>query len=198
MAISNSTGLWTFSGSQTSLDGYTTKLTVTQPFPSDANTLDLSVTTSWNISPNRAQSVTLNGRLTNWKTTETTGNWSTISQLGQYLNSGGNYSDVAIIGDYAYLMSSSSSTITVLRYVTTPGSLALAGTFNAGASVTGIAARGTMLYLLTTDSSAELKTFDTKTSATAPTAGPTYNLPLSSVTPTALSIAGDFLYVTAR
>lgn len=197
----NASGVWTLSGSQTVSNGYTTKMTVTQPDVSDATVLDVSVTTSWNISPNRAQTVTLNGRLVNWKGSEPTGNWSGISQLGQYLNSGGNYSCVAIIGNYAYLGSSSSNTITVLQNVNTPGSLSLAGTFTVGSSgdtTTAIVAKGNLLYILTTDSSAELKTYDTTPGATSPVAGPTYNVVLTGLTPASIAVAGDFLFLGAQ
>ena len=201
--LNSTTGLWEFVPISSTADRYTSKLTVTQPDASDPNALDLSVTTSWNISPNRSQTVTINGRVTNWKATKSVGNWSAgITQLGQYLNAGESYSDVAIIGNYAYLTSNSSNTVTVLQNVTTPGSLGLAGTFpigGAGVTASAIVAKGTLLYVITSDAAAEVKMFNTTTSAVSPVAGPTYDVALDpGMVPTSLSIAGDFLYLGAR
>lgn len=208
VALNPTTGLWEFSGAETVTNDYTTKLTVTKPDPTDQNTLDLSVTTSWNISPNRPQSVTITGRFTNWQQNVVTGNWTSIVELGQYQPGAlytTNYTDVAVIGTHAYVANSAVNglvtSIDVLNF-SNLSSITRVETIDlpSGETPVALAARGNLLYVITTSAGGSyVHAFDVSVPTSIGAAIATATIPVAAgMNATSIAINGDYLYVGAK
>jgi hypothetical protein len=201
VTLNPATGLWEFSGTQTTTDNYTTSLVVTQPSAGDTDTVDLTVTTTWFIAPNRPKSLTLTGRFTNWRQKKDVGNWGAgIQVLGQY-NPGGtpDFNDVAVVGDYAYLTDGAGHSVTIVN-IANVSAMSSPGSIDMGAvTPVAIAAKGTTLYIIGTDVSGSHVYAYNASNPTNPVLVASQDIPvIAGMNATSLVVAGDFLYVGAK
>ena len=201
VVFNQGTGKWEFQGTSTTTNGYTSALTVSIPSADDADTVKLSVTVSWNIGPNRAQSLALEGLFTNWRKKKDVGDWSGgINILGQYTAGvGANFDDVTVIGNYAYVGDAGNKNVLILNIkdlnnITSVGTIDLSGE-----TPTSIAAKGTLLYVITNDAGGGYARAYNAQNPTSPTLLVKQAIPIQAgMTATSLAIAGDYLYVGAK
>ncbi|TSC59380.1 MAG: Uncharacterized protein Greene041662_527 [Candidatus Peregrinibacteria bacterium Greene0416_62] len=194
-----SNGLWTFSGSQMTVDQFTTALTVTSL---SSDRVELSAKTSWNHGVNGSGSVTLSAELTDWRKS-LGGNWTNISLQGSYVDSDTPlFNDVAIKGDYAFVTCENADDCEGL-FVFDISNLAaparVASSFDLGEYGYDLAVKGNVLYVLTEDNNAEIRAYDisSPTSLSAWNLITSYNLPGSGLGRSML-INGNTLYVGAN
>ena len=194
----NGAQTWVFSGTSVTVSGgYVTSLAVSSA-ASDWRTL--TATVNWQHGIFRPGRVMLKTELTDWRTQRSTGDWSGLSVQGTY-NAGSNidFNDIAISGNYAFVTSETSGGGAGL-YVFDISSLSsptrVASSFSLGAAGYGVAVRGKMLYVLTDDSSQEIKAFNiiTPSSLSLSDLVTGYNLPSSSLA-TAVAINNATLLV---
>ncbi len=192
--INGTTGKWELYGTQASFgSGFTSTLTITAL---DASRVLLSAKTSWGRIPNRAQSVTLQGILTHWSFTKTVGNWSSLVLSGSYIHGTvPPFTDVVTSGTTAYVTTSNATQGLMIFNVASALSISNTATVNIGAGGVAATIRGYTLYVLTTQSDAEIKAYDI-TTPTSPVFLASYDLPGSGQA-TTISAEGDYLYVGA-
>ncbi len=200
VVLDSVTGQWKLDGtSATATGGYTTVLTVSSITVERAL---VKATTVWNRSPNRPQSLTMYTILGNWRNAKTTGNWggSSLNPVATYTYDYAavdpSFTDVAVTGSSAFLTSTNGSypglTVVNLPHLNTPTFLAVEDIGGAGYA---LAIKGQTLYVLTSESDAEIKAYDISAPG-SPALLASYDLPGSGAA-RALSVAGDFLYVGA-
>lgn len=192
--INGTTGKWELYSTQATFgSGFTSTLTITAL---DARRVLLTAKTSWGRVPNRQQSVTLQGILTNWSASKTVGNWSSLVMSGSYIH--GSlipYTNIAATGNTAYVTTASPTQGLLVFNVTSAASITNAATVNIGAAGVAVAVRGYTLYVLTKQSDAEIKAYDIE-NPLAPVFLTSYDLPGSGQA-TTIAADGDYLYVGA-
>jgi len=191
-------GIWTFSGSSvTSTGTYTTSVTVSS-LKSDWVRIDSR--TAWKHGYNRSGSVLVTTDLTNWRTTQTVGNWSTLTTEGTYTNAGTpTFVDLALYsGSYVFAASRTLNGLYVLDTRTISDPILVASSFSLGYGAWDTAVRGNVLYVATDDPTQEIRAYNigTPSALSAASLIGSYNLP-GSARARSLAIRGDTLYVGA-
>jgi len=155
-------GMWELSGSDTTTaDGFRTQVEITEP---EEDTFQVTSITSWAISMHRFGTASLVTQLTNWRQERSIGNWSNVSLVGSYIDSGTPlFNNIAIAGGYAFVTSETSAGgaglyVFDISNITSPQRRATSFTLSdAGYQLLAV---GDVLYLLTESSSSELQAYD--------------------------------------
>jgi hypothetical protein len=195
-----SNGKWRFSGSVVTVSGgYVTNVTVTS-LASDW--VRLAASTKWKHGYARSGSVLLTTELTDWRSARSTGDWSTLTLQGSYVDGATPlFNDIAVRGNYAFVTSDTSSGGAGL-YVFDISSLSaparVANSFSLGTAGYGLAIKGNTLFVVTGDATQEIRAYDIASPATlaAGNLRGSYNLSGSSLA-TSLAVEGPTLYVGA-
>lgn len=191
---------WVYSGSVVTVSGgYLTSVTVT-PLASDW--VRIASQTEWKHGYNRSGSIVLTTELTDWRATRATGDWSALSVQGSYLPGGTPlFNDVAVRGDYAFVTSETSgggAGLYVLDISNLAAPARVAASFSLGAAGYSLAIEGDTLYVATSDSSAEIQSYDISSPSTLSASNllGSYNLSGSSLAST-LTLKSPTLFVGA-
>jgi hypothetical protein len=195
--IAPSDGTWEFSGTETTLTGgYVTSVTVSS-LGSDWK--KISAHTKWKHGYNRSGSVLLLSEFTDWKAVRSVGNWATLTNDWTFTESAGSFNAAAVGGTTLFVGSDTAGGgdgLYLFDLATDPPTR-IATSFSLPSSVRDLMVRGDMLYLVTSDSSAEIKGYDISTPSLIGSVTPkTYDL-AGSARANALDIDGTTLLVTA-
>lgn len=194
-----SDGLWTLSGSQITIDDFTTQLTMAT-LASDW--IGLSARTSWNHGVHGSGSVTLTTEVTDWRKS-IGGNWTSISLQGSYVDGDTPlFNDVAIKGNYAFVTCEDDDDCDDGLWVFSIADLAapsrVASSFDLGAKGYDLAVNGNVLYVANDDVNSEIRAYAVHdpSAFSASKLITSYNLP-GSGRARSLAIKGNTLYVGA-
>ncbi len=193
--VSRSTKMWAFSGTQVTLSGgYTISVSVSSRA---SDWMAFTGTTTWKHGYNRAGVVQLAGEITDWKSAKTVGNWAAPT-VDATLSPGGTplFNQVAVAGNVAYVTCNATTGLYMVDITNTAAPARINSGFSIGYGATAVAVRGKRLYVLTSDSNAELKVYSITDPATSPVLITSYNL-LGSGVGTSLALGYNNLYVTA-
>lgn len=199
VSFNSANGKWQLSSASSSVPtgtGYLTVLTLSYA-SAGTDQMNAVAKTSWNITPNRSQSVTLTTVLTNWAKKKVVGDWSLAVMSGSYTGGTGFNSivaskDAVYVGanDGIYVFAARSSSVTYLNKLST--------TY----AVKAMALKGQYLYAITSESNAELKVFDVSsvppTQVTYGGSPVSYNLLASGSVGRSIAVSGDYLFVGAN
>lgn len=187
-------GKWAFVPSvQTVTGSYVTSVTLTA---SGSGWMRADALTKWKHGYTRSGAVMLSTDLLDWRTTSTRGDWRSPSVEGTFAP-GGNvlFTRGAIAGSTLFVAAGNSVGLYVVSLANTASPTQLATGFSLGAAAYDVAVRGDRLYVITADSSAELKAYDI-TDPNAPTLAATVNLQ-GSARGRSLAITDEILLVGA-
>lgn len=149
---------WELTGSgAVTTDGYTSTVTITA---SGTDTIVAVARTAWDHGMGRSGSVVLTTEVTNWQREQPIGNWSNVSQQSAYVNIGILFNKVVVRGNYAYVTSGNTTGLYVFDVSDLNNPVRTAGTFSLGAAGYDLLAVGDILYVLTSDTSSELRSYD--------------------------------------
>ena len=193
-------GTWALSGSEVNTgSGYHTNVVITS-LASDWK--QVVATTKWKNGYNRSGSIILTTELTDWRSTGHIGDWSSVTPESNTAP-GGNplFNNLAVSGNYAFITSDTSgggAGLYVYDISDTAAPVRVAGSFTLGASGYGVAVRGGTLYVITGDSSQEIRAYSITSPTTLSSANLriSYNLPGSALGKS-LGLNGRYLYVGA-
>jgi len=178
---------------------YTQGVTVTSLA---ADWLRLAAQTTWKRGINRSGTAAILTEFTDWRTSGSIGNWSSITQEGTYTDGGTPlFSKAAIAGNFLFVAGDTDSGgdgLYAFDISSTSSPSRIASTFNLGSTGYAVAVRGKRLYVLTGDSGAELKAYDITTPGTLSAASlvTSYDVP-GSVLGRAMVLNGTKLLVGA-
>lgn len=175
-----SSGVWELFGTGTlTSDGYDSRVSITA---SGTSTILASARTQWNHGLGRSGSVVLTTEVTNWRIEHPVGNWSSVSLEGSYIDGGlPLFQNVVVKGNYAYVTSTNGAGLYVFDISNLAGPLRVANAFSLSAAGYDLLIVGNVLYVLTSDSSSELRSYDISS--------PTTLLPTDSISE--INIPGD-------
>ena len=152
-------GLWTLvaNAPQTTTGSYTTTLTLTA---SGSSWMRADARTVWKHGYARSGAVLVSTDITNWRTTTSLGDWRTPMVEGTY-QPGGNilFGRAAIAGSTLFVATGNSEGLYILDISNTASPSRIASSFSLGSVAYDVAVRGNRLYIVTADSSAELKVY---------------------------------------
>ncbi len=169
-----SNGKWSFNGTSATVTGsYVTSITLTA---SGSDWIRADSLTKWKHGYARSGAVLISTDLTNWRTTNTLGNWSTPTVEGTFAP-GGNvlFGRGAVKGSALFVTAGNSVGLYVISLASTASPTQIATGFSLGVAAYDVAVRGNMLYVVTADSNAELKVYNVA-NPDSPTAVTTVNL----------------------
>lgn len=192
--VNPATGRWAFSGTSSTLSGsYVTSVNIAAKA---SDWLAFTGTTNWKHGYNRAGVIQLAGEITNWRTAKAVGNWASPTLEGS-LAPGGTplFNKLAVAGNVAYVTCNASTGLYMINIANTASPSRLNSGFSIGFSAYDVVIRGKRMYVLTSDSNAELKVYNI-TNPSVPTLVTSYNLPGNGLG-TSLTIGYHDLYVTA-
>ncbi len=189
---------WSFTGSQVTFTGsYTTSLTV-GTIASDAVTL--TARTVWKHGYNRSGSVVLTSELTDWRSTRSVGDWSSLTVDGTYSPGGSpGFTDLSLFsGSYVFAATTSSPGIYVIDTQSTAAPARINSSFSLGVGAYDTVIRGNILFVATDDSSQEIRAYRISNPATFSSAQllASYNVP-GSARVRSLALNGTTLYAGA-
>lgn len=140
-------------------DGYASRVTIAA---SGADTVFATAQTSWNHGLGRSGTVVLTAEITNWRIEQPVGDWSSVSQEGEYIDGGVPvFNKVVVRGDYAYVTSGAGGAGLYVFDISDLGNpTRVASAFSLGAAGYGLLAVRDVLYVTTSDTSAELRSYD--------------------------------------
>ncbi|PIR50452.1 hypothetical protein COU78_06235 [Candidatus Peregrinibacteria bacterium CG10_big_fil_rev_8_21_14_0_10_49_24] len=152
-------GVWELFGTGTlTSDGYVSRVTIAA---SGSDTVLAGARTQWNHGLGRSGSVVLNTEITNWRIEQPIGNWSNVSLEGSYVDGGlPLFQKVIVKGNYAYVTSINGAGLYVFDVSNLASPLRVANAFSLSAAGYDLLAVGNVLYVLTSDSSSELRSYD--------------------------------------
>ena len=191
-------GRWEFIGTPVETeDGFLTEVTITLP---ETNRATISAQTTWSFGRERTGTISLVTDLTNWRVTNTLGDWSNVSLEGGYTDSGTPlFNSIALSGTAAFVTSEAAGAGLYL-FDTTNTALPsrIASSFALGGAGYEVAVSGTGLYVLTSKAAAEIEVYDISNPSTFSSANllNTYDLP-GSGRARSLSVFSDTLFVGA-
>ena len=191
-------GTWTLSGSSLTASGYITSLTVTQ-IASDW--LGLSALTKWKHGYSRSGSVLITSEVADWRGNSPVGNWGTLDLEGTY-DAGAPeplFNDVITFsGSYAIASSTGEAGLYLFDISNLASPQRIASSFSLGVGGYELAVRNDVLYMLTDDSTQEIRVYRLTSLGSFGAANliTSYNLPGSGFGKS-LAVSGDQLYVSA-
>lgn len=149
---------WELTGSGiVTSDGYTSTVTITA---SGTDTIFAAARTAWNHGMGRSGSVLLTTEVTNWRVEQPVGNWSSVSQQSSYVNIGILFNKVIVKGNYAYVTSGDAAGLYVFDISNLSSPTRVANSFSLGAAGYDLLSVGDVLYIITADTSSELRSYD--------------------------------------
>ncbi len=192
------TNRWAFSGTESTFSGgYVTSLSISALA---SNWYALTSSVHWKHGHSRSGSVVIKTELTDWKGTQRAGDWTSTDLDGSYTDPGAPYfNKVAVRGNYAYVTSEvSGDGLYVFDITTTSSPSRVSSSFTLGAAGYGVAVRGDVLYVVTSDASQEIRAYDISgpTSLDAGDLLASYNLPGSALG-VSLAVRGSTLLLGA-
>lgn len=197
--VNPATGMWEFSGAQTTVTGgYTTTLVVTRLASDWAR---LTARTVWKHGYNRSGSVLLTSELTDWRSTRSIGNWNTAPDLeGSYTDAANPvFNDVALYsGSTVFVSAGSVDGLFAFNTAVLTSPSRISSSFSLGYAAYDVAVAGNYLYVATADPDAEIKIYAIPhpvTLAAGNLAG-SINVP-GSARVRALAVRGSMLYAGA-
>jgi hypothetical protein len=198
VGIDGITKKWAYTGSQiTASGGYVTSITVS---PVTTDWVKLSGLTKWKRGYARSGAVLITSELTDWRSTKTIGNWSSISVEGSYTDAGTpTFTDVDVYsGSYVFASASAGNGLYGFDIRTPSSPSLISSSFSLGVGAYDVAVHGSILYVATDDTNQEIRMYSlaTPVSLSAANLINTYNLP-GSARARSLAVAGDRLYVGA-
>ena len=157
-------GTWelTESGATTS-DGYASHVTIAA---SGADTVFAVAQTAWNHGMGRSGSVVLTTEITNWRKVQPIGDWSDVSPQGAYTDIGVLFNKVIVKGNYAFVTSGNTTGLYVFDISNLSNPVRTANSFSLGAAGYDLLAVGDVLYVLTSDASSELRSYNISSPST--------------------------------
>ncbi len=190
--------VWSFTGSQVIFTGsYTTSITVST-IASDA--VGLTARTVWKHGYNRSGTILLTSELTDWRSTRTVGDWSSLTVDGTYTPGGTpGFTDLSLFsGSYVFAATTSSPGIYVINTTTTTSPTRINSSFSLGEGAYDTVIRGSVLFVATTDPSQEIRAYRISNPTTFSSAQllASYNVPGSSRI-RSLALNGTTLYAGA-
>ena len=181
--IVKSAGVWTLSGSNNIFDQYTRVLKVEDVRRDgsgnivaaggtiDTRTKKVTSTVSWNVSGTRNNSVEQSIYLTDWKK-GILGDWTAPSQQAQVDLSGSNDGiDIAVSGNYVYLIRTGASPNFIVFNVSNPASPTQVGSLTLAGNPTSIMISGNYAYVSSTNNTTELQVVNIATPSSPSLAG---------------------------
>jgi Tfp pilus assembly protein PilV len=194
--VNPATDKWSLTGSTlVSSGGYTTMLTVSSV---TSDWLRLSAQTKWKHGYPRSGSVLITSELTNWRSTASIGNWSSITVQGTYTDGGTpNFNEIAVAsGGYAFVTSASANGLYVIDIRNLASPTRINSSFDLGTAGYGITIIGEVAYVITGDNSQEIRAYDIASPSTfdAPQLLGSYNIP-GSGRARSIAVSGDKIYV---
>ncbi len=152
-------GVWQFIATpQTITGGYLTTVTVAA---SGSTWRTVNARTVWKHGYARSGSIVLSSDMTDWRGTMTRGDWRTLTVDGTYAPGGSPlFTKAAIGGSVLYVAAADSTGLYALDITNTTSPSRIASGFSVGHVVYDVLVHGKRLYLMTADSSAELKVYD--------------------------------------
>ncbi len=196
----NSSQSWIFSGAQSTRSGGYVITAAVESLASDW--VRISAATKWKHGYNRSGSVLLTTELTNWRQSKFPGDWSSIpTPEGSYIDGGSpHFNAVAVTGNYAYVTSEMSGDgLYVFDITDTTSPQRVLNGFTLGVVGYGVAVKGKVLYVITSDENQEIRAYNIS-SPTTLSAGDlitSFNLSGSSLA-TSLRLHGTLLLVGAQ
>ncbi len=190
--------VWSFTGSHVTFTGsYSTSMTVST-IASDA--VALTARTVWKHGYNRSGSVVLTSELTDWRSTRSVGNWSSLTVDGTYTPGGTpGFTDLALFsGAYVFAATTSSPGIYVIDTQTTASPTRINSSFSLGTGAHDVVIRGNVLFVATDDPSQEIRSYRISNPATFSSAQllASYDVP-GSARVRSLALNGNTLYAGA-
>lgn len=188
---------WVWSGSVIEKNGYTSTVSVTQ---AETDWLQVTSDVRWNFGNTRSGAVTLSTYITNWGKTATVGNWATATQVTKIdAVDTPNYQKIAITGTYAFVTSNTSGGgkgLYIFSIANPSAPVAVATSFDLGASAYDLTIANDRLYLATDDSAKEVQVFDIANPESLSSADliNSYDLP-GNRTARAIAVYGDSVFV---
>ncbi len=194
----NSSGLWAFTGSQlVSTGSYTSTVTISSR---GSDWVALSARTAWKHGYNRSGAIVLTSELTNWRTTQSVGNWSSLTVDGTVTPGGTpTFVDLAIYsGSYVFAASQDSTGLYVMNTTTTTSPTRINSSFSLGYAGWDVAVRGTVLFVATSDPNQEIRAYRITAPSTFSSAQllGSYNVP-GTARIRSLALNGNMLYAGA-
>ncbi len=191
-------GLWAFTGSQlVSTGSYTSTLTISSR---GSDWVALSVRTAWKHGYNRSGAIILTSELTDWRTTRSVGNWSSLTVDGTVTPGGSpTFVDLALYsGSYVFAASQDSTGLYVFDTTTTTAPSRINSSFSLGYSAWDVALRGTVLFVATDDPSQEIRAYRISSPSSFSSAQllGSYNIP-GSARVRSLALNGSTLFAGA-
>jgi len=151
-------GTWEFTGTGTvTSDGYTSAVTIALP---SSDTVRAVATTTWDHGMGRTGIAEVTTEITNWQIEQPIGNWASVSQQSAYTDIGALFNKVIVSGDYAYVTSGDAAGLYVFDVSNLSSPSRVASAFSLGAVGYDLLAVGDVLYVITDDTSSELRAYD--------------------------------------
>lgn len=158
--VAPASGIWAFSGSSvTSNNEYHTHVYVTQ-LASDH--LELGARTSWKRGYNRSGSVLLTSEITDWRSTVSIGNWSSIALDGSVTPGGTpQFTDIAVFsGSYAFVSAANTTGLYIFDIRNTSSPSRVNTSFALGTNAYDVEISGSHLYVATGDSTQDIRVYN--------------------------------------
>lgn len=193
--VNPATDKWTYTGSSvTNSGGFVTRVTITQLASDWVRATGL---TTWKRGYNRSGSVLVVSELTDWRSENSIGNWSSITAEGTYTDGGTpQFNNLAVwSGSYVFLTYPSSPGLQVIDIRTLSAPARVNSSFSLGVGAYAVAVRGSVLYVATANSTEDIRAYNiaSPTSFGAAELIGSYNVP-GSARVRSLLISGDMLY----
>ena len=155
-------GVWELSGSGvTTDDGFVTNITLVAV---DDDRYSATAVTDWSFGVKGSGSTALTAQLSNWRRQQIIGDWSNASLDGAYTDDGTPlFNQAAIAGNYAFVTSEVSDGgvgLYVFDINNTAAPVRIADAFDLGAAGYDVLVAGNNLYVVTGDSSSEIRIYD--------------------------------------
>ena len=160
--VLSSTGAWILAGTgSVSSDGYTTSVTITQ-LASDRK--QITAHTTWTFGIHRTGTSTLLSEVTDWRTIQAIGDWSSVSLEGSFIDAGTPLFNRAAVGSsYAYITSETSAGgdgLYVFDVTNLAAPTRVSSSFTLGYAGHAVLISGNYLYVVTEDPSQEVRIYN--------------------------------------
>lgn len=187
--LTQSGGVWAFSGSSDANGAYTRSITISSV---DASRKTITANVSW-AQQVGSGSVSIDARIADW-TAAMAASWLNATLAGSYdAPNPGDGIKIATQGNYAYIVRNNSPNF-VIANVSNPAAPTLVTAIDVANTPTNIAVSGTHAYITSTANNAELQILDISNPA-SPAVNATYNA-TGNANGQAVAVSGNYAYLT--